>query len=230
MLLRLVFAASWLCLRGSAQTVISSHSGLIYSSEGVVSIDGRAVSQANGRFTQIQEGSLLTTQEGRAEILIAPEAALWLDRYSAIRMQRDSLEDTRIELVQGSAFVQSMDLRSGNSATLIHNSSEIRISAHSLYRVDAASRLSVLGGQAIVTDGKDNLVVTKAHSLDFSARMVTPLSQSDPDEFDRWTTERRRVMAAERARMEASADPKRIRRRRARPYPAIKMQFPRRTS
>jgi hypothetical protein len=135
----LVFIFTLLCVRGSAQSVISSHSGLVHFFEGGISIDGQAVSRINGRFPEIPEGSRLDTNDGRAEILLAPEVFLWLGRNSAIRMQRNSLEDTRVELLEGSAIVQSKQLLPGNAVTLIHKGSQVSLPAYSRYRIDPDS-------------------------------------------------------------------------------------------
>src|SRR6266436_6532604 len=133
----LVFIFTLLCVRASAQSVISSHSGLVHFFEGGISIDGQAVSRINGRFPEIPEGSRLDTNDGRAEILLTPEVFLWLGRNSAIRMQRNSLEDTRVQLLEGSAIVQSKQLLPGNAVTLIHKGSQVSLPAYSRYRIDA---------------------------------------------------------------------------------------------
>src|SRR5205807_2557080 len=64
----LVSAFTLLSIRASAQSAISTHSGLIHFFEGAISIDGRAVHPINGRFPEIPEGSDLNTNEGKAEI------------------------------------------------------------------------------------------------------------------------------------------------------------------
>ena len=120
MLLRgvLVCTFTLLCIRASAQSVISTHSGLVHFFEGAISIDGRAVPPINGRFPEVPEGALLHTNEGNAEILLGPEIFLWLGRNSAIRMLRNSLADIRVELLEGSAIVQSAQLLPDNAVTL----------------------------------------------------------------------------------------------------------------
>src|SRR4029077_14104819 len=121
-----------LCIRASAQSVISAHSGLIHFFEGAISIDGRAVPPINGRYAEIPEGSLLNTNDGKAEILLGPETLLWLGPNSAIRLRQNSLADARVELLEGSAVIQSAQLPPGNTETLIHKDSEVRLSAYSL--------------------------------------------------------------------------------------------------
>src|SRR4051812_47856376 len=78
--IHLLIAATVLCAHASAQSVISVHAGLVHFSEGVVSIDDRMVTPVTGRFPEIPEGSLFSTEDGRAEILLGPDVFLWLDR------------------------------------------------------------------------------------------------------------------------------------------------------
>src|ERR1700730_18362410 len=117
MLLRavLISTSTLLCIPAWGQSVISTHSGLVHFCEGAISIDGRAVAPINGRFPEVPEGALLHTNEGKAEILLGPEIFLWLGGASTIRMQGNSLTDTRVELLEGSAVVQSAQLPSDNA-------------------------------------------------------------------------------------------------------------------
>src|SRR5207237_6937460 len=111
-----------------------------------------------------------------------PETFLWLGRSSTIRMQRNSVADTRLELLEGSAIVQSKQLPSENVVTLSHQDSDVQLSANSLYRIDALpSRLTVLHGQANVTNGGTTLVINKPCNLAISSGLITPLSANEPD-------------------------------------------------
>ena len=222
-----------LCIRASAQSVISAHSGLIHFFEGAISIDGRAVPPINGRFAEIPEGALLNTNEGKAEILLGPETFLWLGPNSAIRMQRNSLAEARVELIEGSAVVQSIELPPGNAVTLIQKDSQVRLSAQSLYRLDAhLSQLTVRRGQAGVSTGQESLVVNAPCRLAFSSGLITPLPKGEVDGLEQWVQERQRAIAAAnlvRARMEESANPAKKRpRRHGHAYPGVMVPVPRR--
>jgi hypothetical protein len=230
----LVSTFTLLCIRASAQSVISAHSGLVHFFDGAISIDGRAVSPMNGRFPEVPEGALLHTDEGKAEILLGPEIFLWLGRTSTIRMQRNSLADTRVELLEGSAIVQSAQLPPDNAVTLIHEDSQVRLSAHSLYRIDALlSGLTVLQGQANVTNGGKILDIKEPCHMAFSSGLITPLSESEPDTLDGWARERRLAIAAtnlNRVRTETSANRAKNRpHRRGHAYPGGMAPVPRRT-
>lgn len=133
---------SLLCIRASAQSIISTRAGLVYFAEGGVAIDGRSITPIKSRFPEIPDGSLLTTDAtARAEILLGPEVFLWLGPNSSVRMRRNTLEDTVVEIVGGSAIIESRQLPSGDSVTVIFNASEIRLAPHVIHRFDASDAL-----------------------------------------------------------------------------------------
>lgn len=230
----LMAAFMLLCVRAWAQSVISAHAGLVHYFEGAISIDGQTVPAINGRFAEIAEGSVLNTNAGRAEILLGPEVFLWLAPYSAIRMQRSGLADARVELLEGSAVIQSVQLPADNAITLIQKDSQVRVSAHSLYHVDASlSELTVRNGEAGVTSGRENLVLNAPSSIALSSGLMTPLAKPEPGELEQWAQERQRAIAAAnlaRASMEDSGNSTKKRpRRRSRAFPAVMAPVPRRT-
>src|SRR5581483_12433636 len=81
-----------------AQSVISAHSGLVHFFDGSVFLDDQRLEQKTGKFDQINNGSELRTQDGRAEVLLTPGTFLRLGANSSIRMLSNKLEDTRVEL------------------------------------------------------------------------------------------------------------------------------------
>src|SRR6516165_3166162 len=73
------------CIPGLAQSVISTHSGLVYFFEGSVSIGEQPLPHRFGRFQDLGEGRELTTGRGRAEVLLTPDVVLRIGENSAIR-------------------------------------------------------------------------------------------------------------------------------------------------
>src|ERR1700733_3757625 len=88
-----------------AQSVISAHSGLIHFSDGSVFLDDQRIEQKTGKFDQMNNGSELRTHDGRAEVLLTPGTFLRVGSNSAVRMLSNKLEDTRVELLRGSAVL-----------------------------------------------------------------------------------------------------------------------------
>ncbi len=101
----------------SGQSVISAHSGVIHFSEGSVFVDDQPVEQRLGKFYDVNQGSELRTQDGKAEVLLTPGVFLRVGENSAIRMLSNDLTNTRVELLNGSAIVESTDVAPGTAIT-----------------------------------------------------------------------------------------------------------------
>ncbi len=119
------------------QPLISARAGLLQYFEGSVEIDGSALRQDAGRFPALEQGSRLRTNEGRAEVLLAPGVFLWLGRHGAISMVRNQLQDTLIELAEGAAVVRSVDPLPGGSITIVAAGRKVQAALPGLYRVSA---------------------------------------------------------------------------------------------
>src|SRR5579864_4489367 len=84
-----------------AQPVIPSEAGEIAHVEGNVYLNGQRVQPSTPDFPKITENSLMRTERGRAEVWLAPGAALRLGENSSFRMIAIHPNDTRIELLTG---------------------------------------------------------------------------------------------------------------------------------
>src|ERR1700722_1818905 len=101
----IVFSSA-VCL---AQSVTSARSGTLHYFEGQVSIDGTSLMEKPSKFPQIREQSVLRTGKGRAEILLTPGVFLRVGEDSALRMLDTRLISTRVDILSGSAVVESDD-------------------------------------------------------------------------------------------------------------------------
>jgi hypothetical protein len=144
-------------LPASAQSVISAHSGVIHFSEGSVFLDDQRVEQKTGKFDQMNNGSELRTQDGRAEVLLTPGTFLRLGANSAIRMVSNQLDDTRVELLSGAAIVnQGSDTLVDTAVTILYNLDEVHIKKAGRYRFDSEPpQVKVESGDVeVFADGK----------------------------------------------------------------------------
>ena len=138
-----------------AQSVISAHSGLIHFSDGSVFLDDQRVEQKTGKFDQMNNGSELRTQDGRVEVLLTPGTFLRMGANSAIRMVSNQLDDTRVELLSGSAVLnQGSDTLADTSVTILCNFDQVHIKKAGRYRFDTEPpQLKVESGEAEVREG-----------------------------------------------------------------------------
>jgi hypothetical protein len=140
----------------SGQSVISARSGLLNFFEGVVFLDGQPLARKSGTFPRLREGSTLVTESGRAEVLLTPDTYLRIGEDSSIRMISSDIDDTQVELLSGSAILDSSHAPDGAFVKLVFKDETIRILKPGNYRMDAeTAQLRVYAGEAEVTKTGD---------------------------------------------------------------------------
>jgi len=159
-----------LALPADAQSVISARSGVVHFFEGAVSLGGEPLEPHLGKFPCMTEGAELRTAQGRAEVLLTPGVFLRLGEKGTIRLVDNDLSDTRVEILAGSAIVESSEPGPGTSVTLLYQEWTVHLLQKGMYRLDAEPpRLWVQQGEAEVSVG-DTPAVSVEHG------MVLPLA------------------------------------------------------
>ena len=182
-----------------AQSVISAHSGVVHYVEGEVTIDGTGIHPRFAEFPDLKDGQVLAAEEGRVEVLLTPGVFLRLAENSSVRMISNSLTDTRMEVVSGSALVEAGELLPNNAVTFETHGVRIGIPKKGLYRIDAGgARLQVYDGQAIVSSASENITAKKGHEIALDGATLTDekfdVKATDP--FYRWSARRAEYIAA----------------------------------
>jgi hypothetical protein len=190
-----------LALSANAQTVISTHAGLIHFFEGPVYLGDQPLESHLGRFPYVSPGVILRTEEGRAEVLLTPGVFLRLGQRSAIRMLTSDLADTQVELLGGSAVVDSGPPNSDTSVTLIYKNWRVHFLEEGHYRIDSdPPRLVVKQGEAEVSAGPGGrrVAVHPWTSLPFADVLVTEPSSMEPaDSLRDWANGRNASISAD---------------------------------
>jgi hypothetical protein len=186
----------------SGQTVRSTHSGLLYFFDGYVFIGDEQLQQRFGRFPVIGEGRVLRTELGHAEALLTPGVFLRVDENSAIRMLSDSLSDTRIELLRGSAIIEVGHEAANPADTLIYKIWQVRVPQDSIARIDSEpAQLRVLSGTASVSpEGASGIVTVKrGEVLPLAPVLVAEPATPAADGFNLWAMNRSSVVSEDDA-------------------------------
>lgn len=179
------------------QDVISARSGMVHYVEGRVLLDDKPVTPKFGQFPQIQDQQVLKTEEGRAEVLLTPGVFLRLPENSSIRMISNRLTDTRVEVLSGSALVESAEILKDNAVTLIYKDWSIALTKKGLYRVDTdPARLRVFDGEAQVVSADKTEEVKKSKELDFGPVLsAEKFDSKQTDELYRWSERRSQYLS-----------------------------------
>jgi hypothetical protein len=193
-----VALAAWLPVSG--QAVVSTHSGLVYFFEGSVFVGGQRLEQKFGKFPDIGEGGELRTEHGRAEVLLTPGVFLRVAENSSMRLVSNKLSDTQVELIGGSAILESNEARSDNSVVLLHKNWQVRAPQNGVYRIDSdPPQVEVFKGKIEVSAGNNALVAVKEGESLPLAEVLLPEKAiaSNNDPFKNWAMSRSQTIIAD---------------------------------
>ena len=185
----------------SAQGITSAHSGLLHYSEGAVTVDGSPVETKVGIFKEIKENSVLKTAQGRAEILLTPGVYLRVGENTEIKMLDNRLLSTRVELLSGSALVESDDPEisvKDPAVTIIYKDYEIQPVKYGIFELTSdPSQMKVYKGQAKVVAGAEHNLVHEGRLLSFSAALpVERFDEKQADDLYLWARDRSGALSA----------------------------------
>ncbi len=167
----------------SAQSVISTHSGVIHFFEGVVYLNDQPLESRLGKYPALPQGSELRTAEGHAEVLLTPGVFLRMGDHSSVRMVSNDLGDTQVELRTGSLIVDSGEPNPDTSVTLMYSRWRVHLLQKGVYRMDSQpARLFVRDGKAeafaVPTGAK--VPVDKGSLLPFADVLVADRVSGEP--------------------------------------------------
>jgi hypothetical protein len=181
-----------------AQPVISAKSGLLSYVEGQVKLDNQPVEFSNTRFADVKENSTVSTQDGRAEVLLTPGVTLRLGENSSLRMITNRLVDTRLELLSGSAVVEADLIAKDTSVTVVVGPGATSLPKAGLYRFDVSpAQVRVFKGEAEVEVAGQTKVVSSSRMLSLATESasIEKFDTEDTDALDRWSHRRGSYLA-----------------------------------
>jgi hypothetical protein len=186
---------------GSAQSITSAHSGILHYFDGSVKIDGAPVESKTGKFSEIKENSVLSTGQGRAEMLLTPGVFLRIGENSSVKMLDNRLMSTRVEFLSGSAIVESDDPEvsvKDPAVTIVYKTYQIQPVKYGLFEITSdPGQMKVYKGQASVTAADQHTVVKDGRLLPFSAALLTEkFDEKQADDLYLWTRDRSSALSA----------------------------------
>jgi hypothetical protein len=180
----------------SSQPIIPASAGLVsYADEAY--IDDRLVEISPTRFFVVNDNAVLRTGAGRAEVLLGPCAAMWIDENSSFRMISTASSDIRIEVLTGSVIVAAGAMVKGTRLTVLLKTSVAPVDRKGAYRFDAEPpRVQVLAGQTTVQWAKRGISVTAGRWLPLDAPgHGRKFDNRNPDALDTWSNGRAAFLA-----------------------------------
>lgn len=180
-----------------AQMAISAKSGLVSYIEGRVLLGQEEVAlKMGGRLTEIKPEQTLKTEEGRAEVLLTPGVVLRVGENSSIKMIANRLEDTRVELMSGTAVVEATEIDKAHAVTLLVGQAAIGLRKMALVSLDADTGIKMYKGEAQVIAGGEALILREGRQMLASGTFaMTKFDKNETDPLYRWASRRSEMVA-----------------------------------
>jgi FecR protein len=134
--------------------------------EGQASIGTEMLNAKSVGSTTLEAGQTLTTETGKAEILMTPGVFFRLSDDSAATLVSPSLTNTEIALSKGQAMVEVDDIHKDNVLRVQEDGAATQLLKTGIYGFDANSGdVRVFKGEALVQDGDRLVKVKGGHEL-----------------------------------------------------------------
>jgi hypothetical protein len=178
----------------SAANSRSARPGTVNYVEGQVSLDNQTLNEKSVGSTEVDAGQSLTTENGKAEVLLTPGVFLRLGSESSVRMISSSLIDTQVELSHGKAMVEVDQINPQNNIRVQGDGLTARLLKAGLYDFELDNQqFRVFEGKAEVSNGGKTTTVKGGHELTLQTDLALRSQKFDrnsaqDDDLYRWSS------------------------------------------
>lgn len=172
--------------------------GTINYIEGQVLLDGRALYRSQTGYVPLEPNQTLSTQNGKAEILLSPGVFLRLGNNSQIRMVSPQIAEPQVELVRGEAIVEVDWMPKDEQIGVLEHGAQSLILKRGLYRFNAdTAEAAVIDGKMQVTENGQTKDVDKGKKVSLTAAKLKAVGFDTKAEDDlyRWSNVRAGYLA-----------------------------------
>jgi FecR protein len=172
---------------------VSARPGAVNYIEGHASLNGNEISQKTLGKTFLNANDTLSTDLGKAEVLLTPGVFLRIGENSQIRMVSPSLTNTQVEVMKGEAMIEVADLLKDNNIEILDRGGSMRIEKTGLYRVSADDppTASVIEGKAELNFGERKIDLGKGRETVIAANLkAEKFNAKKEDDLYAWSNVR----------------------------------------
>jgi hypothetical protein len=172
-----------------ATAAIPPRPGVVNYVEGNADIDGFAITFKNVGSTALDAKQVLTTGQGKVELLLTPGVFMRVNNNSGVRMVSTGLADTRVELLRGEALVEADTLFKDNHVSILERGSTTTLVKNGLYSFNAdLARVAVYDGEATVQQDDHTVTVKKGKDVNVGGQLkVVKFDRNQVDELYHWS-------------------------------------------
>jgi hypothetical protein len=153
--------------------------------EGQASIGREALNAKSVGSVDLQTGQTLTTETGKAEVLLTPGVFFRLGENSAATLVSPNLTRTEMALNNGEAIVEADEMHRDNVLLIQQDGATTQLLKTGVYGFNANSgEVRVFKGEALVQDGDRQLKVKGGHELDVKNTARLKTAKFDEKEYE----------------------------------------------
>jgi hypothetical protein len=169
--------------------------------EGKVSMGGHALDSKSIGSAELQAGQSLTTENGKAEVLLTPGVFLRVGVNSSVELISPSITDTEVGVEKGDAMIEVAEIHPENDIRISEGSTTARLLKTGLYDFNLNQQLfRVFDGQASVEEGGRQVTVKGGREVSLASN--NPLKAQkfnkksyEEDDLYRWSSLRSAYLA-----------------------------------
>lgn len=162
LLAALISAPAW----GTPDRPTTAYPGTLNYVEGTASIGSQTLNSNSIGSVTLAPGQTITTEQGKAEVLLTPGVFLRLGDASAVKMVSPSLTDTEVAVERGQATVEVADIYKQNQLIVDEGTSQTRLLKNGLYDFDAdQGAVRVFDGEAMLRDRNQQVKIKGGHQV-----------------------------------------------------------------
>ncbi len=180
-----IFAA---LLSAPAWGAIPAHPGMLNYVEGQASINGQIVSSKSVGSADVDQGQILETGKGKAEILLTPGVFLRLGDNSSVRMDANGLTHTSVTLLRGEAMVEADDLMKSNNIQVTEKNATTTLDKNGIYAFNAdLGQVHVYDGKATVAENDQRVNLGRDRETSLDNLHVQKFDKNQVDDLYHWS-------------------------------------------
>ena len=198
-----IFSAPGWADATSAKTALP---GTLNYVEGQVSIGdpatgGEALDSKSIGTAELAAGQSLTTESGKAEVLLTPGVFLRVGSDSTVTMISPDLTNTRVGVVSGHAIVEVDEIHPQNNILVNQDGATVHLLKTGLYDFNQRqSALRVFDGKAVVEGAGKEVTVKGGHEFSFAADAKLKAAKFEKNKYEeddlyRWSSLRSAYVA-----------------------------------
>ncbi len=169
--------------------------------EGKVSMAGQTLDSKSIGSAELQAGQSITTENGKAEVLLTPGVFLRVGVNSSVELISPSITDTQVGVDKGDAMIEVAEIHPENDIRITEGSTSARLLKTGLYDFNLnQQQFRVFDGKASVEEGGRQVTVKGGHEISLASN--NPLKAQkfnkksyEEDDLYRWSSLRSAYLA-----------------------------------